>query len=491
MPKKISSSQRKRSPFSAQTRRWALPVAEIAGYAKNISDWSAVISGVLKPRTKADVVAIIRAANRHGVVLHPLSVGANWGFGSKLPPRDRVWLVDLSALRQISGFDPALGVVTIEPGVTQGMLDDFLQRAEPAAWCFNVTGSGRATSLVGNILQRGIGYFGLRTDDLLALDLVRGDGRALTLPEPWSKTSALYPHGLGPDWRALIAQSDLGIVTSMTLRLRRRAPAMEGFLVQVPEQRLLPKLIDVVAGALQEGWLTSVPHIGSRRRTIETLAPHLPPQVTQSAGLKIAAWSALIPLFGPEEMVEAAARALRERLGPDYIYGWLGRDGEGPLPGALTEQLAAFVRGRVSDVALASVALPDRLASPDLDESPRGLRYLNALIPLTGAEAMRFLDSLAAQTKKIFGDEAPSMTLNAINGRCLAAIISLAHERTSAGIREADRRFAVLAKWLLASGYAPYRLTHGLERLGFQKRFESTALTRELKKIWDPRGVLA
>eukprot|EP01031_Cornospumella_fuschlensis_P013479 gene13479-16485_t len=75
---------------------------------------------VLKVREAAQIPEVLRIARTYGVSIHPISTGNNWGYGSALPPAHGATLLDLSELKAILHFDEQLGVVTLEPGVTQG-----------------------------------------------------------------------------------------------------------------------------------------------------------------------------------------------------------------------------------------------------------------------------------------------------------------------------------------------------------------------------------
>ena len=68
-----------------------------------------------------------------------------------MPARDGSVLVDLGALRKV--IRDASCVVTVEPGVTQGMLAEFLRRRPPTC-----SGDGAGpTNLLANALERGYG----------------------------------------------------------------------------------------------------------------------------------------------------------------------------------------------------------------------------------------------------------------------------------------------------------------------------------------------
>ena len=92
---------------------------------------------------------VMRIAQQHKVPVHPISTGHNWGYGTALPPGNGCVLIDLGGLQKILHFDPEFGVVTVEPGVTQGMLSDFLDAGQHS-FLVPVTGAGPTCSLLSN-----------------------------------------------------------------------------------------------------------------------------------------------------------------------------------------------------------------------------------------------------------------------------------------------------------------------------------------------------
>src|SRR5438552_5124052 len=87
------------------------------------------IPAALRPTSVDDVVAILDIARRHTVPLYPISTGHNWGYGSANPVTDGCVVLDLSGLDRILDMDAELGLVTLEPGVTQQILHDHLARS--------------------------------------------------------------------------------------------------------------------------------------------------------------------------------------------------------------------------------------------------------------------------------------------------------------------------------------------------------------------------
>ena len=157
-----------------------------------------------EPENIDAVQRLVRAARASKVPLYPISRGLNWGYGSRSPVVAGSELVNLGRMNRILNADQislANPVAVIEPGVTQGQLYDFLAQHCPQL-TFNVTGSSRETSILGNALDRGVGYFGPRREDLFGLEVVCGSGQVLRtgfrrLGEQ-SPLAHSHPYGLGP-----------------------------------------------------------------------------------------------------------------------------------------------------------------------------------------------------------------------------------------------------------------------------------------------------
>lgn len=170
----------------------------------------AAAPAVLKPSTRAQVADCLRIAHRYRVPVYPVSTGKNWGYGSAVAPQDGCLLLSLAGLDRIVDFDAHAGRVRVEPGVTFQQLSTYL-RARGAPFQPPYTGSGAQTSVVGNIMDRGIGK-GLYEDmaaHVHACEAVLANGEVLKTSQDAS----------GPQLFGLLPQSNLAVVVEITLQL--------------------------------------------------------------------------------------------------------------------------------------------------------------------------------------------------------------------------------------------------------------------------------
>ena len=112
---------------------------------------------ILRPDNTSQVQQCMRIAARFRVPVYPVSRGRNWGYGSSAPSSDGCALLDLSRMNRILDYNENLAYVTIEPGVTQGQLFQFLTERGGKLW-MDATGAGPEASVVGNVLERGFGH---------------------------------------------------------------------------------------------------------------------------------------------------------------------------------------------------------------------------------------------------------------------------------------------------------------------------------------------
>ena len=175
---------------------------------------------IVRPRDAADVQAVVRFAAEHNVSIVP------WGLGSGVcggvEPQSNQILIDMSAMNQVLSIDEDNLLLTVEAGIN-GLV------AEEAVSAIGLTighwpQSIGISSVGGWISTRASGQFstayGNIEDIVYAIEMVLPNGELVTLGKA-PRAAA------GPDLRhlALGAEGTHGVVTSVTLSLRRQPEA--------------------------------------------------------------------------------------------------------------------------------------------------------------------------------------------------------------------------------------------------------------------------
>jgi 4-cresol dehydrogenase (hydroxylating) len=441
--------------FEDEVCRWLSP----GGVVESLCGNRRHRAGMLTPTCVADVQRIVQAGSRAkgAVKLQPLSCGKNWGFGSDLPTTDGVYILNLSALRRIRSLSFKSHSAEIEPGVTQGQLDTALEQ-EGGTHYFNVTGAGLGTSVLGNALERGIGYSGQRHHDLLDLEVVFPNGEVAHTSrfEILARTGAGL-NGLGPDPTGLFCQSNFGIITAATIALQRRPKMMGGVLCRLRSGDLMPDLISSVSDLMAEGACSGVPHIFNRERIVTTLCPHL--TETQAAELRsrAAPWTALIPIRGSRDVFAASAEDLKARLAPLGSVEVLSNEAR--------VKLSSLVLGHPSDLTLASVSFSvfgrAAPAGMPLESSGAGLIHVTPMMPLCG-ETISKIERQTIKTLRRHGYDKVALSINAVSARQAALIVSLGFDRRCPAKTKAAHEAAQdLLEVYLRHGLISYRLGLG------------------------------
>ncbi|MFF0746875.1 FAD-binding oxidoreductase [Streptomyces sp. NPDC004111] len=264
-------------------------------------------AGVLRPRSVAEVVDLVRAAAGSRTPLHPVSTGRNWGLGSGLPVEDGAAVLDLSGLDAVRETDIRRGWAVVEPGVTQGRLTERLAGTERM---LNLTGASRHTSVIGNILERGVGLHRPRAEDLAGLELVLADGARVRTgwwPAP-DGPAVVQPHGRGPSLNHLFTQASWAVVTAAVVRLLPRPRAVRVLPVVFPPDALA-EAVDTLRAWTAGGSIPATTKIYDpvAARTYGIGGPSGP---TGSAGAHLAH----IALTGDADTVAARTGVLAARL---------------------------------------------------------------------------------------------------------------------------------------------------------------------------------
>jgi len=444
----------------------------------------------LRPPGLEEVRKVVGEAAANRTPLWPVSAGRNWGYGSHLPARDGTVVLDLGALDAISDLDRPSLSVRIEPGVTQKALHEFLAANAPDL-AFNVTGSGAHTSVLGNALDRGIGYAGEKDQDVYAIEAILSDG-SLVGPAP-GRNHRSRTHPAGPSTDALFFQSSYGIVVGARIRLRVRQEAEDAVVLQGP----LGPLISTLKRAYDEGLVSGPTHVSEPGRTqrlgfglLRSLWQRDPtPEEVSRCFPEHSSYNALLGMRGRRRVADAAWAELR-RLTPPGIRPrrasseklasaakWLRLVGAKSQSTRLLaiRPLLALVWGEPSDVGLASLD-GFREGNPDL--LGRGAIYGNA-VSSVGAE---LAGATSAIVRRHWADCAFTWIL--LDGRCMVTIYTLHFDGASAA--DVKRANAQIVAELRAAGFPTYRLD-----IDSAPPAGAEEILGRLKSALDPMGIIS
>ncbi len=215
------------------------------------------VPAVIRPGSREEVQECVRVANEHRTPIYPVSTGKNWAYGSRVPPKDGSVLMELWRLDRILDYDEKLAYVTVESGVTFGQLYEFL-RAQESKLMVSVTGSTPDSSLIGNALERGAGsgpYYD-RFAHVCNFEVVLPTGECINTGFgrfPEAKTASLYRWGVGPYLDGIFTQSNLGIVTKMTVWLAPLPEYFQSCFFGIEEEERLGNLVDALQSLQLQG----------------------------------------------------------------------------------------------------------------------------------------------------------------------------------------------------------------------------------------------
>jgi len=212
---------------------------------------------LLRPGTVAETQEIVRIAARHRLPLNVFSRGRNYGYSSNGPTAGTSVGCDLSRLSDITEFNEELGFVRVQAGVTFGQLYAFLE-SKASTRFFPVTGGPADGSVLANHVERGYGI-GPGTDRFhhsCRYEVVLPNGERLETGFgrfPECRIANLMKTGVGPSLDGMFTQSNLGIVTALTVWLPRKPKHRATVCITIPEPERIGDWMEFVCRASSDG----------------------------------------------------------------------------------------------------------------------------------------------------------------------------------------------------------------------------------------------
>ena len=434
------------------------------------------VTAILRPGSREEVRGCLRIAGRHRAPVYPVSRGKNWGYGSRVPAADGCALLALDRLDRILDFDEQLAYVTVEPGVTFAQVHRFL-REQGSRLTLASPGSTPEASVVGNALERGIagGLDGDRASRVCDLEVALPDGSLIRTGFGRFAPAAAAPvarSGVGPGLEELFLQSNLGVVTRLTLWLTPLPAFYQAFTFTIGDRERLAPLVDALQAVRRDRLLEA--GIGLYNAC----------KVASCGGAAGGgAWFGEGALTAPDQEIGSCQRRLlRQRLtGVVDHLAFRAPNAANPLVGPPA-------RGSLASVYHCKAQPPPRDMDPDHDRC--GIVWCCPLVPFRGSDVARCAGILE-ETLAAYGF-APAVGAQCLSPRAVHVVASILYDRETPGSDEAA--LACHRSMLAAAageGFLPYRLgLQGMDLLP-PPADDSARLFQILKRAFDPADVLA
>ena len=496
------------------------------------------LDGAFIVRDESAIPFLLTLANQLKFNIYPVSTNKNWGYGSFTPQVGRLnYILDLSSLCNITPTNKELGLITLQPGVTQQQLFEYLRDNN---WqnMVPVTGAGPHCSIVSNALERGYGITP-HNDHFYACTAVKA-----FIPHPELCTtryeSAIsgidkssedfidksYKWGLGPYIDGLFTQSNLAVVTEMTIRLAPIPAHFCSFYVQVFDENKFESSVSFISKILKDytGIVASI-NLMDIRRLISITADNPNPienailmtdeQIASIAKQKkLPQWMIVGSIYGEHDVVVATKKALKKRassLGKVFFSDSALIKYAGKIINLLPyknnflksvhSQLNSLREGTDIMIGIPNqVALPlpywrnpsttpdkSRVLSPAEDRC--GLLWYAPLLKMTPDVLAEFVIFVRETTSKY--NIEPLITFTNLKHDCVDSTVPLVFNlHNPQEVVNAQNCLNELIEQGAKRGFVPYRLDINQQRkLNAQHIFWQT--TEKLKEALDPNRILS
>jgi len=505
------------------------------------------IMGVITVTQASEIKALLDLANHCATdeelafSLYPISTGNNWGYGTSQPAglSSNIILLDLGLLTQISHFDSELGLVTLEPGVTQQQLSNFLHQHN-YDYMVPVTGAGPNCSILANALERGYGITPY-TDHFSAVTSIHGywangtpyQSAVNELDASEEKfVDKTFKWGLGPYLDGLFTQSNLGIVSQMTIRLAKKKPDFTSFFIQMDDDSLLEQAVPLIRQVLQEyeGIVGSI-NLMDQRRLLSMFAKNpngsdvhqvmQQQDVTRLAkSLQSPSWTIVGSIYGTKAVVKAVKNEIDQifkqlpckRIYSNSLAITMANKLIEHLPARLinkipvlnkvSAQLDSFNKGK--DIMLGK---PNKVAlklaywrhkdAENFDknalspgEDGCGLLWYAPLVTMKANKMREFVEFIR-QTCPKFNIE-PFITFTNLKHDCVDSTIPIVFDLSNRqAVQDAHSCLKTLVEEGLKKGFVPYRLNVDQQQWLLNKDSDFWLTVNQLKSSLDPHNILS
>lgn len=473
----------------------------------------------------AEVSTVLQLANEFKITVYPISAGHNWGYGSRSPYTMNSVVLDLSLMNKIIDFNAATGVVTLEPGVTQQQLYQFLNDKK-LPFLVPTTGAGPTASVLANALEHGFGLTPQadHCQAIMNLEAVLPDGTFYH--SDFTAKGAIeldrnFKWAVGPYLDGIFTQSNLGVVTSMTIALSFKSSDISAFYFTLKSDAYLEKATLVIQDLMHRyGHLLGGINLMNALRVISMLKKSSSDKaLTESElnlvqkELSLSDWTGVGTLYCEKEISKFVKKEIKKKLAPyckqiifmnrqrvrriECLLKFIPKVLVGSIQkqlGKVKESLDIF-EGKPGPAALpltywrSKYNIPLEASSINPDVGDIGLIWYAPVLVMTPDKVRSMVETVTQICRQNQID--PLITFTAFNPRIFDVTIPLLFNRLDlTQKRNAQRCYEQLITAGQSAGCLPYRLgvqgsSLTIEENNFWK------LQRTLKQAVDPNNILA
>jgi 4-cresol dehydrogenase (hydroxylating) flavoprotein subunit len=511
---------------------------EVDRHSRDTSLWKKLCSAVVYPGNTSEVAQVLRIASEFKLPVWPYSKGKNWGYGATQGLHEGALIMILERMNRILEVNEELAYAVVEPGVTQKQLNDYLKSNRIPLWV-DSTDSTTEGSVIGNALERGVGYtpYWDHFAHLCGLEVVLANGETVRTgggPEN-SLTWHTYKWGSGPYTEGLFSQSNFGIVTKAGIWLLPEPSGFACFICELKDEQSLPAVVDSIRRLALNRVLQSNVHMVNDIMFMAQMMQY--PYELLDGGtylsdatraslrkrLGVAPWTISGGIYGPPEQVRVNKRLIKKELCRtgkltfihDKSFGllqwllnfWKKHSNNSVLSsllrkvtGSSIEKLQVIphvypiLKGVPGDYIVGFAYFKSHGPRPTTDIDPArdnaGLMWMAVVLPLTGKHA----NGLVELCEPIFHRHGFdwSCTFIMVNPRSTLGLIEIFYDKTNLaeGLR-AQALYEELAAETLRAGYQQYRtsISYGAQIMDCAPEFKR--MLDAMKSAVDPDSIIA
>lgn len=413
--------------------------------------------------------------------IHIISTGRNWGLGSFESSDEDVIVLDLVKINKIREINYEDGWIIVEPGVTQR---DVYERIKNSNKYINVTASSGYTSIIGNILERGVGLRHQRTQDLLGLEIITPDGEIAKIgwwPEENKKT-AFNPLGHGPSLLHLYTQSNLGVVTGAVVKLLPKPEKQNVLRIRFSQNNTI-QIINIFKKWYEQELISGVLKI------YDTIS-------TESYGGKKGELLALVCISGNSQKVNIISNILVEELTSHNLISEISQSINDEESREINNDENDFILKVVEHAYAGDPSWNEHMLKAAtgceaefVDKKGGGWLFFLAFIPFNGKDinnAYEILEDIFNET----GIKAGT-TVNALSANVIDLVISIKFGTDQNSVNAAHNTLDVIYQRFIELGYYPYRIdVNNKKYVDICYSQSERELNKKIKNALDPQGLI-